>query len=75
MQKYNNERTHSGKYCFGKTPMQTFIDSIPMAQEKLLERLAEDQLLSHTPQSDEIKDVSGEFAQNKLNSQNQSDNF
>jgi len=21
---YNEERTHSGKYCFGKTPMQTF---------------------------------------------------
>lgn len=63
MHKYNSERTHSGKYCFGKTPMQTFIDSIPMAQEKLLERLAEDQLLSHTPKSDEIKAVSGEFAQ------------
>jgi hypothetical protein len=25
---YNNERPHSGKYCFGKTPMQTFKDSI-----------------------------------------------
>ncbi|MGN6395835.1 MAG: IS481 family transposase [Mucilaginibacter sp.] len=75
MLNYNNERTHSGKYCFGKTPMQTFIDSIPLAQEKLLERLAEDQLLSHTPQSDEIKAVSAGFAQNKLYSQNPSDNF
>jgi hypothetical protein len=75
MLNYNNERTHSGRYCFGKTPMQTFLDSIPMAQEKLLERLAEDQLLSHTPQSDEIKAVSAEFAQNKLYSQNPSDNF
>jgi len=75
MLNYNNERTHSGRYCFGKTPMQTFVDSIPMAQEKLLERLAEDQLLSHTPQSDEIKAVSAEFAQNKLYSQNPSDNF
>ncbi|MGF7076229.1 hypothetical protein ABIC84_004189 [Mucilaginibacter sp. 3215] len=75
MLNYNNERTHSGRYCFGKTPTQTFIDSIPMAQEKLLERLAEDQLLSHTPQSDEIKAVSAEFAQNKLYSQNPSDNF
>jgi transposase InsO family protein len=37
---YNHERTHSGKYCFGKTPMQTFLDSIPMAKEKLLEQLA-----------------------------------
>jgi len=33
---YNNERTHSGKYCYGKTPMLTFIDSIPLAKEKLI---------------------------------------
>jgi len=32
----NNERTHSGKYCYGKTPMQTFVDSIPLAKERLL---------------------------------------
>jgi len=31
---YNEERTHSGKYCFGKTPMETFIDSLPLAREK-----------------------------------------
>jgi len=30
------ERTHSGKYCFGKTPMQTFKDSLPLAKEKIL---------------------------------------
>jgi transposase InsO family protein len=34
---YNNERPHSGKYCFGKTPMQTFLDSIPLAKEKMLD--------------------------------------
>jgi len=33
---YNEQRPHSGKYCFGKTPMQTFIDSIPLAKEKML---------------------------------------
>ena len=27
---------HSGKYCFGKTPMQTFMDSIPLAKAKML---------------------------------------
>ena len=32
---YNHERTHSGKYCYGKTPMRTFIDSVPLAKEKL----------------------------------------
>ena len=26
MQTYNTERTHSGKYCYGKTPMQTFAE-------------------------------------------------
>jgi transposase len=28
MSEYNTERTHQGKYCFGKTPMATFQDSI-----------------------------------------------
>lgn len=34
MQYYNNERPHSGRYCYGKTPMQTFIDSKRLAVEK-----------------------------------------
>ena len=32
---YNNERTHSGKYCYGKMPMQTFADLILLAKERL----------------------------------------
>lgn len=36
VQFYNNERPHSGRYCFGKTPMQTFLESIPLAKQKLL---------------------------------------
>jgi len=36
LKEYNEQRPHSGKYCFGKTPMQTFIDSIPLAKEKML---------------------------------------
>jgi len=35
---YNEQRTHSGKYCYGKTPMQTFLDSVHMAHEKELDR-------------------------------------
>ncbi len=31
---YNNERSHSGRYCFGKTPMQTFSDSKELAKAK-----------------------------------------
>ena len=36
MSEYNEQRIHSGKYCFGKTPMQTFLDSIPLAKGKML---------------------------------------
>jgi transposase InsO family protein len=39
VREYNQEREHSGKYCFGKTPMQTFLDSIHLAREKMLDRL------------------------------------
>lgn len=41
LQYYNNERPHSGKYCFGKTPMQTWRESIHLAKEKLLDTLNE----------------------------------
>jgi transposase InsO family protein len=33
---YNEERTHQGRWCYGKTPMQTFLDSVPLAKEKSL---------------------------------------
>jgi len=36
---YNEVRPHSGKYCFGKTPMQTFKDSKHLADEKMLDEL------------------------------------
>ena len=32
---YNEERPHSGRYCYGKTPMQTFLDALPLAREKM----------------------------------------
>lgn len=35
---YNNERTHSGKYCFGKTPMQTFQETLHLAKEKAIDQ-------------------------------------
>ena len=46
---YNTQRTHSGKYCYGKTPLQTFVDSIPLAKEKLIET---DELISSFQVSD-----------------------
>jgi transposase InsO family protein len=36
--RYNERRPHSGKYCFGKTPMQTFMDSRQLAWDKILDR-------------------------------------
>jgi transposase InsO family protein len=36
MEFYNAQRTHSGRFCYGKTPKQTFLDSLPLAKEKML---------------------------------------
>ena len=33
--KYNNRRTHQGKRCQGRTPMQTFMENLPLAKEKM----------------------------------------
>jgi transposase InsO family protein len=40
MESYNAERTHSGKYCYGKTPLQTFLESATLALDKQLDRFA-----------------------------------
>jgi len=37
LNEYNEQRPHSGKYCYGKTPMQTFNDTIHLAKEKILD--------------------------------------
>ncbi len=39
MEYYNNQRAHSGKYCFGKTPMETFNESLTLARQKMLDHL------------------------------------
>jgi hypothetical protein len=36
VQSYNEERQHQGRWCFGKTPMQTFLDATPLAKEKMI---------------------------------------
>ena len=33
---YNQQRPHQGRWCYGKTPMQTFVDSVALAKEKIL---------------------------------------
>lgn len=34
LDEYNTQRTHQGRWCYGKTPMQTFLDSVSLAKEK-----------------------------------------
>jgi transposase InsO family protein len=50
---YNENRPHSGKYCFGKTPMQTFRDSKHLADEKQLDRF----LVATSPDSFSPRDA------------------
>jgi hypothetical protein len=33
---YNEARPHQGRWCLGKTPMQTFLDAMPMTKEKMI---------------------------------------
>lgn len=34
VREYNEVRTYQGRWCYGKTPMQTFVDALPLAREK-----------------------------------------
>lgn len=40
LEHYNGERPHQGRWCYGKTPMQTFLDSVGLALEKYQARQA-----------------------------------
>lgn len=33
---YNERRPHQGRWCYGKTPQQTWLDSLELAKEKML---------------------------------------
>jgi transposase InsO family protein len=43
LEQYNRERTHTGKYCFGRTPLQTFRETKHLAQAIRLDTLVERQ--------------------------------
>jgi hypothetical protein len=76
---YNQDRTHTGKYCFGKTPMHTFNDTVHLAREKMLETLKEDQLVTYPVQKNQPENkqqvASIDFAETLLYSNRQPDNF
>ena len=42
LREYNEVRPHQGRWCYGKTPLQTFVDSAPLAREKMLAGGAEE---------------------------------
>ena len=50
---YNKERTHAGKYCFGKTPWQTLKDSVHLALNKQLENLKEVEEVHQAPNGEQ----------------------
>lgn len=43
MENYNTNRPHQGKRCQGKTPMETFLENVPLAKQKVLD-MKEDKL-------------------------------
>ena len=38
IKEYNEQRTHSGKYCFGRTPWETFESSKQLALGKMVDQ-------------------------------------
>lgn len=46
IESYNKERPHSGRYCYGKTPMETFNDSLKIAKDKMLNSKHDETLLT-----------------------------
>ena len=51
---YNEARPHQGRYCFGKTPMQTFLDAAPARTGKSISGLRPS---PHRPAPDPIRPV------------------
>lgn len=74
---YNTRRTHTGKFCFGRTPMQTFLESIHIAKEHYIENLPE----TNSPDQADTKNNVGEgrdytlSKEKTLNLNSKSDNF
>ena len=36
LNEYNEQRPHSGEYCYGKTPLQTFLEALHIAKQKMI---------------------------------------
>lgn len=74
---YNTSRTHTGKFCFSRTPMQTFIESTNIAKEHYIENRTE----SNNPDQADTSNNVGAGRDYLLNQEkvlplkSQSDNF
>jgi hypothetical protein len=49
MQYYNNKQPLSGRYCYGKITMETFIESIPQDTAKLVGKIRPSMTYNFTP--------------------------
>ncbi len=38
LERYNHHRPHQEKRCQGRTPMETFLENLPAAREKIIDR-------------------------------------
>jgi transposase InsO family protein len=70
IQLYNNERAHSGRYCFGKTPMQTFIDSKVLARAKDINNLFGQNINFKLSDEAEVSSAEEQLTRNSLNDGN-----
>ena len=52
---YNRDRTHQGKRCQGRTPLETFLDALPLALAKQIEQppTSASTRMGHPPSSSE----------------------
>jgi Integrase core domain len=55
---YNCARPHSGRYCYGKTPMQTFLDSKHLVHQKMLHQLFDDTMEKELDNDNQQVDMS-----------------
>lgn len=59
VEQYNRERTHTGKYCFGRTPLQTFRETKHLAHAKQLDTLFEQPDRVFTSPDESVEKVVG----------------
>ena len=67
---YNKERPHSGKYCFGKIPWQTWIDSLHLTKNKMLDNHFQNDVSLHLTGEAETGSGGDQPARNNLSDWN-----